>query len=177
MPNRPRSGRRGIPDAERRNEEFDPAQSLYSMNIYDWLARYDIGLHDAEAHRLTIDYTRKTAEFDLEIWVPGDDGHGADKELYRPARLTFTGLEYCVIEPPDSRYRYDAAGTLCIDVDAVRDDDVTCPPARSDRAFRCRLFVNSWNSFIAICASSLEVIWLGETHDGPERPAEAPQVS
>ncbi len=144
------------------------------MNIRDWLAKFDVVLHDAEVHRLTIDCTRMRAEFDLEIWTPDDDEHGAGIERYRPATLTFSGLGYLLIEPPDSRYPYDAAESLSIDVEDVDVGDATYPAARSDGAFRCGIFVNRWNSRIAICATSVDVVWLGEAHEGPGRLAETP---
>jgi hypothetical protein len=144
------------------------------MTIHDRLAEFGVGLHDAEIHRVTVDYTQRTAEFDLEIWIQDDAVHGTDRDMYRPARLTFSGMEYCLIEPPDTRYRYDSAGSLRIDVDDVKDGVATYPAARSEGAFRCRIFVDCWNSFIAICATSVEVVWLGDAHDGPERLAEAP---
>ena len=89
-----------------------------------------------------------------------------------PPGSTFVGMEYCIIEPPDTRsdYRYDEPGSLRIDIDGIRDDNVSYPPARSADAFRCRIFVDEWNSFIAICARSVEVVWLGEAHDGSDRP-------
>ena len=144
------------------------------MTIHDRLAEFGVGLHDAEVHRVTIDYTQRTVEFELEIWTPDDAAHGPGPEIYRPARLTFSGMEYCLIEPPDTRYRYDSAGSLRIDVDDVKDGVATYPAARLDSAFRCRIFVDSWNSFIAICATTVDVVWLGEAHDGSERLAEAP---
>ncbi len=144
------------------------------MTIHDRLAKFGVGLHDAEVHRLTIDYTRRKAELDLEIWTPDDAAHGPGPEIYRPARVTFSGMEYCLIEPPDARYPYDATESLWIDVDDVPEGNATYPAARSAAAFRCRIFVDSWNAFIAICATSVDVVWLGEAHDGPERLAEAP---
>jgi hypothetical protein len=61
---------------------------------------------------------------------------------------------------------------LQVDVDDVKDGVATYPAARSDIAFRCRIFVDSWNSFIAICATLVDVVWLGDAHEGPERLAE-----
>lgn len=144
------------------------------MTFHDHLEKFGVGLHDAQVHRVTIDYTRRTAEFDLEIWVQDDAVHGTDRDMYRPARLTFSGMEYCLIEPPDARYRYDSAGSLQIDAYDLQDGDATYPAARSGGAFRCRIFVDSWNSFFAVCASSVEVTWLGEAYDIAGRLAESP---
>ncbi len=139
------------------------------MNVDDWLEKYGIGLHDAEVHQLTIDYTRKTAAFDLEVWIQDDEIHGTGKDMYRRAMLTFVGMEYCTIEPPDARYPYDKAEPLCIDLVEVQPGDARYLATRADDAFRCRIFVNSWNAFLSICACSVVVEWLGEAHDGPER--------
>ncbi len=71
--------------------------------------------HDTHIKSISIDYLMRTAKFDLEIWV-GDSAaiNEEEREAYRNARLTLSGLLYCVIEPPDPRYDYSEKKTLWV---------------------------------------------------------------
>ena len=59
------------------------------------------GFHDAELKSIMIDYTRREARLILDIWV-ADDVSMEEREAYRPAEVTLSGLLFWVSEPPDA---------------------------------------------------------------------------
>lgn len=125
------------------------------MNLFQLVESLPNGLHDATLQRLTIDYTRRTAVLDLEIWV--DDTE--TRELYRPARITLTAFAYLAIQPPDATYPFRDAGAVTIDLSEI--DKSAVPGFENDSAFR--LFVSEFNSFIHADAPEAELEWLGES--------------
>jgi hypothetical protein len=60
------------------------------------------GFHDAQVSACTLDFVRRTVVFELQVWM-GDD---TDRERYRSARLSVSGLAYCAIDPPDPGYPF-----------------------------------------------------------------------
>jgi hypothetical protein len=134
------------------------------VTIHQLIESLPNGLHDAEIHRLSIDYTARTIECEVDIWIEDERIPGSDIDFTRSARLIFADMEYCVIEPPDPRYPYDSGQPLMVDVADIDRADNPYPEARAEGAFRCRLFVNEWNSFLTICARTADLAWLGDPH-------------
>ncbi|MFZ2490206.1 MAG: hypothetical protein WA208_01850 [Thermoanaerobaculia bacterium] len=134
------------------------------MNLAELAESLPNGLHDAELARWTVDYVARTAVLELELWVATDD---SPRELYRPARLTLSGVEYLVIEPPDPTYPFQGSKSITIDLSSEATEFV--PQAGAGTAFR--LFVAEWNSFICGAASRAELEWVG-----PAAPRVAPDI-
>jgi hypothetical protein len=119
------------------------------------------GFHDAELRAVTIDFVKREARLSLDIWIGDDD----DREAYRRAELTLTGLIFWIVEPPDARYPYGQADHLIIDMGSVaslpREKQPTLPPI-PESAFSNWLFVVEWNAFIYVAAEDADLIWQGE---------------
>lgn len=126
-----------------------------SMNLFQLEDSLPNGLHDAKLRRVSIDYIERTAILELEIWVDDID---ALLELYRPARITLSGLVSFVIEPPYHSYPFRDAGALTIDLS--RPEKPFVAGCESESAFR--LFISEFNSFIYADAPMAELEWLGE---------------
>ena len=77
------------------------------MNIKEIELSLPNGLHDAFLMKLYIDYLKRKATFDLDVWM--GDPSSKDKKLretYKKGRLIVHDLIFCTIEPPDSKYPY-----------------------------------------------------------------------
>jgi hypothetical protein len=122
------------------------------------------GLHDAEISRFSIDYPSQCLTCDIEVWIGDMDSPPTERETYRRANLIFEGMEYCAIEPPDTRYDYDSRRPLRIDVCDPGDLRDHRPGPSTAESFVCRMFVENWNAFITICARSIEIAWQGEPY-------------
>jgi hypothetical protein len=55
------------------------------------------GLRDAELETVTLDFKKRKASLELDVWV-GDE---EELEAYRHAQVTLSGLLVWVSEPPD----------------------------------------------------------------------------
>lgn len=117
------------------------------------------GLHDAELVAVRTDYLKREAIIELRIDMSAADGaRGQEKEVHRPARLVFSGLQFVVIDPPDARDDY--LGISTIDVGPAQPS--TAPrdlPPIAAGCFLCWVFVVRWNSFIRIAAQSVTLEW------------------
>ena len=127
------------------------------MTLEEAAASLPNGFHDAYIKGISTDYVTGTASFDLEIWV-GDDSaeKEEEREVYRPARLTFSDLLFCVIEPPDPHYPYYEKKPLWVDGgpwnSAPISTSIQLPSALPENSFVYSFFVNNWNSFIYVAA-------------------------
>jgi len=115
--------------------------------------------HDASIERLALDYVARKAVLDCSIWIGDPDSTDEEaREARRRGRLTFLGLCYCVIEPPDSSYPYkDTAGLWLTGDGSVGTDGVSgerLPPNVPDGTLVHYFFINDWNAFIYIAAES-----------------------
>jgi hypothetical protein len=121
------------------------------------------GFHDAELQRLEIDYMKREAKFIVDIWV-GDMGT-EQREVYRLAEVTLSGLLFWVSEPPDASYPYDVAGGERIDIGSLaalkERGNLKLPPIPND-AFENYIFLTEWNACHYIAAQDARLIWLGE---------------
>ncbi|MGI5864249.1 MAG: hypothetical protein ACOX6T_19635 [Myxococcales bacterium] len=118
------------------------------------------GFHDAHLESLHIDWmgARMTMQMRLPINERAD--------LDRRARVTVTGLVYCVIEPrvidPKMRYEPVPKSGLWLDswvpsVDEAKEHGL---PAMPEGAFVCGFFVQNWNRCIFVCGRDASLEWL-----------------
>src|SRR5579864_1916630 len=64
------------------------------------------GLHDADVHRIAIDYAERRVTFDLAVWVGNLDDPPERREAYQIGRIEISGLLFIVMEPPDPKYPF-----------------------------------------------------------------------
>ena len=137
------------------------------MKISELWEQLPSGLHDAELRLLSADWLRRTLTIELTLWTGTmDDPRGT--EWYRPARLTFTGLESLFIEPPKSQYPSEPPGLLTgerdgfpIDAGEGHPKNASAAIPLSSEAQQVWMFVHSWNAFILLAARAVELEWLG----------------
>lgn len=118
-----------------------------------------IWFHDVRVSRVKIDYVRREVELDCVIpvgWWNSDNPEGQVGKERRGA-LLFTGLQYLVVEPPDSRYPYeDSEGIEITDAGLVtleKFDLSRLPTDLPEDAFIQYFFVNEWNACILVAAT------------------------
>ena len=137
------------------------------MTIQELAETLPNGFHDAHVSCLKIDYARREVAFEMSVWVGEVDSPDlAVRECHRPAVLKLTGLLYCVIEPPDTRYPYLDARDLTIDIGDLgllpAPGPSNLPSVTLDGAFRSWIFVNQWNAFIYVAACKACLTWRNE---------------
>jgi hypothetical protein len=115
------------------------------------------GFHDAKVSGCSLDFVGRTVVFEMELWV-GDD---ADRERYRRTRLGVTGLLYCAFDAPDPRYPFADRKPLVVDLCAA-DPAVLSAAELPANAFRARLWVANWNSFIHLSGTHAELRWVDQ---------------
>jgi hypothetical protein len=120
--------------------------------------------HDASIERLTLDYVARKAVLDCSICIGDPDSTDVDtREARRRGRLTFLGLWYCVIDPPDSTYPYKPGeGLWLVDDGPVGTSGVSgarLPPNVPDGAFVHYLYIRDLNAFIYIGGESVRFEW------------------
>lgn len=125
------------------------------------------GFHDAHVHGFSVDYVKREATITLDVLVGVPEGKtDFERETYRKALLKLSGLEYLVIDAPDSRYQYAKPGTLWIDAgpleSAKLNSKIKLPSLQSKNAFAYLFFVQDWNSFFYIAATDSSLEWLSE---------------
>jgi hypothetical protein len=126
--------------------------------------------HDAEVSSLAIDYLRRELRLRMRVWVEREGT--PEDQTYRTAVVTLSGLQFCVIEPPDPSSPYRKPGAITIDTGTV--ESLASPPAvalpevTAEGAFKDWLFVRGWNSFIYLSALAASLVWAAEP--GPPGP-------
>jgi hypothetical protein len=115
------------------------------------------GLHDAELLKLQIDYAGDEAVLDVNV----DVGVGEAEDMYRPARLTFSGMQFVAIDPPTVRQKDFSPSMIDTGTGQPSTAPTALPEIPSD-CFLCWFFVVNWNGFIRIAARNVAHQWLGE---------------
>ena len=127
------------------------------MTLDEIVAQLPAVLHDAGLRTLTIDYTSRRITFGLDICVGDPDANTeAEREAYRPVRLTISGLLWCVIECAESAA--NAGEGLWIDAGSL-DSLKQRPnvPGVPDGAFAWWIFVHQWNGFIYVAGRTASI--------------------
>jgi hypothetical protein len=137
-------------------------QAMGFEEIFD--ASFPNGLHDAEIERVALDYVAREAVFDCSVWVGDmDAAPGEAREAHRRGRLVFTGLLYCVIDPPDASYPYQDRESLWVASDGPvgpnKDPGQHLPKNLPDGAFARWFFIKDWNAFIYVAARKVRFEW------------------
>ena len=118
------------------------------------------GLHDAEVRRVSVDYEKRTAIVDLEVFVAGLDAPVAEREAYRSASIIITGLQFLAIEPPYPNYPFADSGTVRIDAcDKTKDLDAELLKNLPSGSFCRSFFVSEWNAFVHLAGLDAAIEW------------------
>jgi hypothetical protein len=122
------------------------------------------GFHDAKIERVAIDYVQRSASVLMQL-LTGTPDSVPDVD-YRAATLTFTGLGYLVIEPPDPTYPF-MRRSAALNVAGYSEDPASfpCDAILADapvKLTRCRFFVHDWNAFVHVAAEGMELSWIDD---------------
>jgi len=137
------------------------------MTLFELEHSLPNGFHDAHIHNFSIDYVKREATITLDVLVGVPEGKTEfERAAYRKCLLKLSGLEYFVIDPPDSSYQYAKPGTLWIDAGPLGSAELTSkiklPSLQSKNAFAYLFFVQDWNSSFYIAATDSSLEWLSE---------------
>jgi hypothetical protein len=116
----------------------------------DWLPN---GLHDGVLRQLGIDFEAAV----LTLAVDLDTSAGSTRGSYRAADLSFSGVQFVVVDAPAQNERMRRSK-----IDAGQGQPETAPmqlPELRPECFLCWVFVEELNGFIRIAAESVEVSW------------------
>jgi hypothetical protein len=118
------------------------------------------GLHDAEVHKITIDYEHLRVNIDLAVWVGDMNDPPERREAYKEGQLEISGLLFMAMEAPDSTYPFQGNPELIVDgCDSTTLVDRKLLSALPADAFVRSFFVKEWNSFIHIAAKEAALAW------------------
>jgi hypothetical protein len=114
------------------------------------------GLHDAELVGLHVDYATRRVVFELNVDI---SQNAVDEGTYRRAQVTFAGLQFVAVDPPNGNEH--EVGVSTIDAGTGQPVTAPCPlPEIRKDCFLCWLFVVRWNSFIRIAAQTVNLEWI-----------------
>ena len=128
------------------------------------------GFHDSRLDEIQIDYRRRIAVFEMELWAVtvGPENRGAViPNLYRRGRLTFTGLLACTVDVPNGEFQSPDACELWMDVVPI-EHPLPAPlswpgePLPEGVIRRTFYFQNDAASFVHLAAEAIEFEWLTE---------------
>ncbi len=122
------------------------------------------GFHDAVFKTFKVDYVSRELVIECDILI-GDAGGGSYeiREGYAQGTLTLSGLQFLVIEPPDSRYSFEEGALELTSNGCVEGQEFksTAPklPIVPEEAFVHWFFVSNWNSLIFVSALEANFTW------------------
>lgn len=132
------------------------------MTLMELSRTLPIGFHDGKIGKISIDYMKMEADFEVRVWV-GDLHSKVDevREEYRFGNLKLTGLQFLVIEAPDTTHNFAAPRRIDVDMyDIEPNDKVELPEPKDPNAFVTMIYVGSWNKCIYVSALNAEIKWL-----------------
>ena len=119
------------------------------------------GCHDAELRRFSMDYVNRTLIFDLVVWIGRMEDEQA-RELYRPATVKVSKVAFLVLEPPDSNYPWQKAGTVCIDTgEGVPKQSSSKIPNIPNGVVVTWMYLKEMNRFLLFAGAEATLEWNG----------------
>lgn len=119
------------------------------------------GFHDAELHRLEIDYVQQVLRMELVVWI-GRMKARETRELYRPAQVVVERLAFLVMEPADQGTPWSEAGALTIDTGSAVPKDCLIPlPLAPDGTTVTSVYVYDWNRYFYFAGGPARLEWIG----------------
>jgi hypothetical protein len=139
------------------------------MTLDELIRSLPNGFHDARLARLSIDFVRREARLELDIWV-AEDLSPEQRETYRSAEVVLSGLLFWVSEPPRGTGPFDVAGPETIDVGAMDglapEKRPSLPPVPS-QVFVGWIYFGRRNAFDYVAARDARLIWTSEAGISP----------
>jgi hypothetical protein len=120
------------------------------------------GLHDAEIQRMAVDYEKRKVTLELAVWVGNMDDPPERREAYKSGRIDISGLLFLVMEPPDAKYPFKTCDLTVDGCDMSKNLDSELLRSLPADSFFRSLWVNEWNAFIHIAATSADLTWLND---------------
>lgn len=125
------------------------------------------GFHDAELHRIEMDYLTRTLRLHLVVWI-GDMDDPPRREAYRPALVTLKDVAYLIIEPPDfevrqqGEYPWRERGNIRIDAGEgpVSESNTIVPPAPEGTTANW-MYIDDFNRYLFFAAGDSSLEWTG----------------
>lgn len=113
------------------------------------------GLHDAVMFGHHVDYQKGSIEFYLEVWVGGLNSENMEeRERYKKGILSFSGVEYFIIEPPcETQIVFEPFSFSAGDPEIEEIKPSVSLPDAPDGSFRVYFFIYKLNAFMHICAN------------------------
>lgn len=137
------------------------------MNLEDIETSLRNGFHDAVLEGIDIDYLQERAHFRISIWdgllpATGRDGRAP---VMRRAVLSFSGLAYCAIEPPEALVDTSDGVNVCGTAGEVCRPNGRFPTG----TFSYTFFATDWNSRVHVAAKDAELAWLESSEEAWSR--------
>jgi len=133
-----------------------------AMTLDELYATLPNGFHDAEFLKLTIDYQKAEAQLVLDVWV-AESMEADEREAYRLAELTLSGLLYWVADPPNDGEPLDDISYEIIDMGPLSAvEKAKAFPELPAGAFANYIFLVISNTFIYVAARGAALKWIGE---------------
>jgi hypothetical protein len=113
------------------------------------------GLHDGELVGIEVDYASRVTVLRVNVDISDTD----EGNTYRAARLTFTGTEFVIIDPPATSTTRRGLSSIS----AGPGQPETAPaalPTVPEGSFLCWIFLSSANSFIRLAARDVTYDWV-----------------
>lgn len=130
------------------------------MNLEELENTLPNGLHDAEVKRIAVDYELRTATLEVAVWVGDMNDPPGRREAYKNGRVNISGLLFLVIEAPDPKYPFMDSELSIDGCDMSKNLSSELLKSLPSNSFIRSLWVNEWNAFIHIAATSAEIEWL-----------------
>lgn len=119
------------------------------------------GFHDAELHRLEIDYVQQVLRMELVVWI-GRMSARETRELYRPAEVVVEKVSFLIMESPDENSPWNEAGALTIDTGTVVPEECSVQlPSIPAGSSVTRVYVYDWNRSFYFAGASAQLEWTG----------------
>ena len=140
------------------------------MTFRQLLASLPHGLHDAKLRRFEMDYVERRLRFELDIWI-GNLNSATDRELRRPALLTFDDVAFLIIESPDPKYPLLESERIRIDAGegqpAQSSSKIPSAPANTTTIW---VYLEEPNTFLLFAAGDASLEWTGAAENRTPTP-------
>jgi hypothetical protein len=119
------------------------------------------GLHDATLRALTRDFKNEALALEVSILVGVPDDPPEERDLYRDALISFTGVKVFTIDPPDAASAFQTAGNLSFHIDQCGLGASTSELERSlgESLTTYSIYVLDWESEMKLTAADIIFGW------------------
>jgi hypothetical protein len=121
--------------------------------------------HDAIIRTICIHYESRELWMGCTLPIGDPDAESKEaREATADGTLQFSGLLYCVLEPPDTNYAFEENGLEVSSNGSVattkfKGPHPALPDISEEAAFVHWFFVSNWNAFLFIAATGARFVW------------------